>query len=140
MNTVFRNFLAVAVGFVIGSIVNILLIELGGRVVPLPECIDTTTPEGLVEAKSLLKPQHFIFPFIAHAVGTLVGAFLAAKIVVEKKMFFGLTVGAVFLVGGILAAIMIKGPVWFTVLDLVFAYLPLAWLGAKIGGRGTRRA
>jgi len=44
-------------------------------------------------------------------------------------------VGALFLAGGIAASFMIPAPTWFIVLDLVGAYIPMAWLGARIGSR-----
>ena len=43
-----------------------------------------------------------------------------------------LVVGLMFLAGGIGAATMIPAPIWFIVLDLVVAYLPMAWLGGTL--------
>lgn len=48
-------------------------------------------------------------------------------------MTFSLVIGFVHLLGGILAAFLIPAPVWFIVLDLFVAYIPMAWLGGKIG-------
>ena len=45
-------------------------------------------------------------------------------------------VGAFFLIGGIAAVAMLPSPLWFTVVDLVFAYLPMAWLGYRLAARG----
>jgi hypothetical protein len=42
-------------------------------------------------------------------------------------------VGVFFLIGGIAAASMISAPTWFIVLDLVVAYLPMAWLAGMVG-------
>jgi hypothetical protein len=47
-----------------------------------------------------------------------------------------MTIGAFFLAGGIGAAVMLGGPLWFIVTDLVLAYLPMGFLGAKLAGRG----
>lgn len=44
-------------------------------------------------------------------------------------------VGVVFLAGGVAAAFMIPAPVWFIALDLVGAYIPMAWLGIELGRR-----
>ncbi len=49
-------------------------------------------------------------------------------------------VGACFLIGGIVAVAMLSSPVWFTVVDLVLAYLPMAWLGHRWAARGGRPA
>jgi hypothetical protein len=42
-----------------------------------------------------------------------------------------LIVGFLFLLGGIGAVRMIPAPMWYNVIDLVFAYLPMAYLAAK---------
>lgn len=39
------------------------------------------------------------------------------------------------MIGGIAAAFMIPAPAWFVVLDLAVAYLPMAWIGGKLGDR-----
>ena len=44
-------------------------------------------------------------------------------------------VGALFLCGGIANVVMLPAPLWFEVLDLVTAYLPMAWLGARLATR-----
>jgi hypothetical protein len=49
-------------------------------------------------------------------------------------------IGLVFLIGGVVAAsVMIPAPAWFIALDLVAAYLPMAWFGAHLGARLPRR-
>jgi hypothetical protein len=41
-------------------------------------------------------------------------------------------IGAFFLAGGIVNAFMLPAPVWFIVVDLAGAYIPMAWIGGKI--------
>ena len=65
----------------------------------------------------------------------LVGAIVAALIAARSKMYMAIFVGAFFLAGGIYMVYMVPSPTWFIVLDLVVAYIPMAWLGAKIAGR-----
>ena len=69
-----------------------------------------------------------------HALGSLVGGLVAALIAATRKMTFALVIGLVHLVGGIAAAVLIPAPAWFIVLDLVVAYVPMAWVGGKLGG------
>jgi hypothetical protein len=83
---------------------------------------------------ALLAPRHFVFPWLAHAVGTLVGALVAARLARSHRLPLAMIVGVVFLAGGIMAAQMIPAPAWFVALDLVGAYLPMAWLGARLAG------
>ena len=136
MNPILRNVLAVIVGIVVGSFVNMGLIVLGPSIIPPPEGVDMTTTEGLQAAMTLLPPKNFIFPFLAHAIGTLVGAYAAARIAGTNKMNMALVVGAIFLLGGIMMVISVGGPLWFNVLDVVVAYIPMAWLGGKMGSGG----
>jgi hypothetical protein len=134
MNPIIRNILAVLAGILLGSVVNMGLIQISGAIIPPPEGLDMTTPEGIKAAMPLLEPKHFIFPFLAHALGTLVGAFIAAKLGASNKMILALIIGAIFLSGGIAASLMIPAPTWYVALDLVMAYLPMAYLGGKFAG------
>lgn len=140
MKRVFRLILAVIAGVVVGSFANMALITLSGHVIPPPAGVDTTTAEGLKTAMPLFEPRHFLFPFLAHAVGTLVGALIATLATPGRTSGPAWVVGACFLIGGIAAIAMLPSPVWFTVVDLVFAYLPMAWLGHRWAARGGRTA
>ena len=133
-----RNILAVIVGLVIGSIVNGSLINLGHMVVALPPGSDVSTMDGVRLAMQSFGPEQFIFPFLAHAVGTLVGAFLATLIAASAKFKIAMAIGVLFLIGGIAVGIWIGSPMWYNAIDFIFAYIPMAWIGAKLGG--ARRA
>jgi len=137
MNPIVRNTLAVIAGFVAGSLVNITLVNIGPSIVPLPEGADVSTPESLAASMQLFTPINFLFPFLAHALGTLVGAFVTAKLAASHKMKLALLIGVITLVGGIAAVKMFGGPLWFIITDLVLAYIPMAYLGAILAG-GSR--
>jgi hypothetical protein len=132
MNTLARNIGAVLIGAIVGSLVNIGLIILGSSIVPPPEGVDVTNAESIAAAMDQFRVQHFVFPFLAHALGTLVGAIIAFVIAARNKAIFAYAVGALFLVGGIMNSFMIPAPVWFIAVDIVAAYLPMAWLGILI--------
>ena len=132
MNPIARNVLALIVGFVIGSVVNLGLVNIGASVVPLPEGADVSTMEGLRESMEVFTPVNFIFPFLAHALGSLAGAFVAAKLAASHHMKFALGIGVGFLIGGITMVIMCGGPVWFITSDLLLAYLPMGFLGGTL--------
>ena len=132
MNPIVKNILAVIAGLVVGSIVNMGFIMLSGSIIPPPEGADLTTVEGLKASMHLMEPKHFIFPFLAHAVGTLVGAFLAAKLAADRKMRFAMVIGIVFLAGGIANVFMLPSPTWFAVLDIAGAYIPMGFLAGKL--------
>ena len=135
MPNVLRNVLAVLAGLVIGSIVNFVLITISPMVIPPPAGVDVSNPESLSRAMHLFEPRHFIIPFLAHALGTLVGALAAYLIAVSYKARLAYVIGVLFLCGGLAASFMIPAPTWFKVLDLLVAYLPMAWLATQIGAR-----
>jgi len=137
MNPILRNVLAVIAGVVVGSIVNMGLIMLSGKVIPPPAGVEVTNVESLKSSMHLFEPRHFIFPFLAHALGTLAGAYVASKIAASHKIKFALGIGAFFLIGGITNVFMLPSPAWFAVLDLVCAYIPMGWLGSKLAGKNS---
>jgi len=133
MNNTIRNALGIISGILIGGIVNGGVIAIGPLIVPPPEGVDMTTVAGMSAGMHLLGPENFIVPFLAHALGTLVGALLAYLVVASHKPLAVSIVGGFYLIGGIAASTMIPAPLWFILLDLIVAYLPMAWLALKIG-------
>lgn len=132
MNTTIKNITAVIAGLIIGSVVNMGIIMISGSIISPPEGADVTTIEGLKESIHLFQPRHFILPFLAHALGTLAGAFFASLIAANHKMKFALAIGVFFLIGGVANAFMLPAPTWFIVVDLIGAYILMAWLGGKL--------
>ncbi|WP_405371179.1 hypothetical protein [Nonlabens sp. Asnod2-A12] len=131
MKPLFRNIIAVIAGWLIGSTVNMGFITLGHSIYPI-EGLDPNDMEDFAQIMPTLDAQYFIFPFLAHALGTLVGAIIAALIAANHKMKFALVIGILFLLGGIAINIMLPGPLWFTALDIIMAYIPMAFIGGKI--------
>ena len=134
MNTTIKNALAVLLGWLGGSVVNMGLVQIGHQLFPI-ERIDPSDMDALAAIMPTLEFEYFIFPFLAHALGTLFGAVIAALIVTNHKMKFALGIGAFFLIGGIVVSYMLPAPTWFVVSDIVAAYIPMAWLGGKIAGK-----
>jgi len=132
MGTIVRNIIAVIVGVVIGSLVNMALIMISGQVIPPPEGVDVTNMESLKASMHLFEPKHFVFPFLAHALGALTGGLVASLIAASHRMKFAIGIGVLFLLGGIANVFLLPAPTWFATLDLIAAYLPMAWLGGKL--------
>jgi len=134
MNPILKNILAVIAGWLGGSVINMGLIKTGHKLFPI-EGIDPNDMEALAAVMPTLEFEYFIFPFLAHALGTLFGAVIAGLIAVNHKMKLSLAVGGLFLIGGILVNYMLPGPTWFAVTDILLAYIPMAWIGGKIALR-----
>lgn len=132
---ILRPVAAVLLGLFIGAMLNGSIIALSGYIIPPPPGSDLSTPEGLSAAMSLMGPQHFLFPFLAHALGTLIGALITARIANAHQMTLAMLIGIVFLAGGIYMVAILPAPMWFNVTDLLLAYIPMAWLGGKLGSK-----
>ncbi len=137
MNPILKNIIAVVLGVAVGMVVNMSLILMSSSIIAPPEGADVTTAEGLKASMHLFEPRHFIMPFLAHALGTLVGAMVAASMSASHKLYFALGIGALFLIGGIMNVMMLPSPLWFTILDLGGAYIPMAYLGYKMVTRNN---
>jgi hypothetical protein len=137
MNPILKNVLAVIAGWLGGSIINMGLIKIGHALIPI-EGIDPNSMTELAAVMPTLEFKYFIFPFLAHAIGTMTGAIIAGLIAVSHKMKFSLGIGLFFLLGGITINYMLPGTTWFAATDILFAYIPMAWLGGKIAIKYSR--
>jgi len=132
MNPILRNILAVIAGVVLGGSVNMGIIIISGSIIPPPEGADLKTMEGLKVAMHLMEPKHFFMPFLAHALGTFVGALITVLIAASHKFVLAMGISAWFLFGGIMSVFMLPSPTWFTIVDLASAYIPMGYLAAKL--------
>ena len=105
------------------------IITLGGQLIPTPVGGNAADMNSISENMYSYGPIHFISPFLAHAVGTLVGAYLVARFSPKFKFVLALFVGGLFLLGGIMMVIMLPSPMWFNILDLGAAYIPMGYIG-----------
>lgn len=133
-----RNSIAVVAGLVVGSVLNMGFILASGHVIAPPAGADVTTTAALKASMHLFEAKHFLFPFLAHALGTLAGAAVAAWLAASSKLQLALLIGVAFLAGGVASVMMLPSPIWFNALDLAAAYIPMAWLGWKLAtGKGA---
>ena len=138
MNKILKNILALVAGFLLGSAVNMGLIMISGSVIPPPAGVDNSTMEGLKEGMHLFEVKHFIFPFLAHACGTFVGAFLVYLIAGSHQLKFALAIGCFFLLGGLINVFMLPTPLWFAIVDILVAYIPMAWIASLLAKRFSK--
>lgn len=132
MNPILRNVLVVIAAVLIGGTLNMLIITFSGKVIPPPEGADLRTMEGLKASMHLMQPKHFLMPFLAHALGTLLSSFLVVKWMKKNQQKYAVGIGVWFLIGGAMNVYMLPSPLWFTVTDLILAYIPMAYLGYRL--------
>lgn len=131
MTPTVKNIIAIVCGWFIGSLVNMGLIEAGHTLIPI-EGLDPNDMKALAKVMPSISAKYFIFPFLAHALGTLIGAIVTGLIAASHKMKFSLAIGALFLLGGIAVSFILPAPIWFIACDIIIAYIPMAWLGGLI--------
>ena len=130
-----RNIIGVIAGILIGSFVNIFIVELGPQFFPLPAGVNLTTEEGLKAGMAYMQPEHFIAPFLAHAIGTLVAAFIATLVAISRRKNIANFIAVFFMAGGAIEVATLPSPMWFNLLDLIVAYVPMGMLGFSLATR-----
>ena len=122
---ILKNIAFVFIGIILGMFVNMGLIYISGYAIELPENFD---PMNAIN----WEPKYFIFPFLAHALGTFSGALLVSKLSKNSSIVLPLIIGVYFLTGGIYMVTILPAPYWFIILDLSCAYIPMAMLAWKM--------
>lgn len=117
-------------GIIIGGFVNYALIYVSSSFVP--EGVNPSDVESIKVNMHRYTPFHFLFPFLAHALGTFIGAFVTLKLSRSSSLLIAYFIGVFFMIGGIMMVIQLPAPMWFNAVDLGIAYLPMAWLATKI--------
>ena len=128
MKTIIKNILVLLGGCVFGSVVNMGLIIAGNQLIPMADGMNPMDA-------TMWDIKYFIFPFLAHAIGTLSGAFIVARYTASHHMILAISIGIFFLLGGISMVFIMPAPVWFIVADLSLAYIPMGWYGWKLIGQ-----
>lgn len=125
-----RNILAVLSGSVLGGLINGLIVKFGAVIIPYPEGYSYATEELMKSTIHLLEPKHYIVPFLAHALGTLIGCIIVFNRAFTNHFKLAFIVSTLFFFGGAMMVKMLWGytPMWFNITDLVFAYFPMAFI------------
>lgn len=120
--------------YILGVLANSAIVTISPFFMHLPEGVDVKNIKSIADNISLYEPKHFIMPYLAHAIGTFLAAYFVSRFAVNHQFKLAMLCGVLFLIGGILAVRMIpNSPMWFNILDLVTAYIPMAWIGYKLG-------
>jgi hypothetical protein len=129
---IIKGVLAIIIGIIAGSVINAGLIFLCNVIFGAPEGMDLLDAESVKTHADKLTTANFAGTLLAHQLGALVGAFVAAKIAPAGKMMFSIAIGVWFLLCGIYASTLIPAPTWYIIADFVL-YIPFAFIGGKLG-------
>ncbi len=117
-NVIFRNVSAVILGLFIGGQLNKVILELGMKILPLPDGVDLNKIETIAANIDKYTFAHFVNVFLAHGLGTLLAAFICVKLAKSQHFNLAMVVGVLFLIGGIMAVSMIPAPMTFNIMIL----------------------
>lgn len=133
MNPILKNIIVVILSMFAGGTLNSLIVKFGPKIFPLPEGVDPSNLESIAANIHRYDTGNFMTVFFAHALGTFVASFLIARFAASQHRRLALIPGFFFLIGGIMMTRMLDAPTWFDALDLLVAYLPMAFLGYLLG-------
>lgn len=126
-----RNIGAVILGLFVGSMVNMGLIMLNMMVFfPMPEGMDMNDAVALQGYIDGLPHVAFIPVILAHLGQAFVGGWVAARIGKTRPMVLAMIVAALTLLGGVLNAMSIQGPLW-TYIEMPL-YLVVGWAAGTL--------
>ena len=131
-----RKILAIVLGIVIGSVVNMAFIQLSHSAYPLPEGVDPNDFEAFkayVEAHGL-PTGALLIVLVAHAGGSFASGFVCGAIVRKPWYLAAALLGILWTVGGVAMLLMLPSPTWFAVTDVAL-YVPAALFGTWAGGK-----
>jgi hypothetical protein len=134
VNPILRNILAFIGAAIIGGVINSGIVKLGAGYFPIPEGVDPMDIESIKANVGLYSSKHFLHPFLAHAIGTLSGAYAVSRLAISNYKNLALGIGGFFLLGGLMMAFMLPEFWKFSVVDILLAYFPMAILGWKLAG------
>ena len=135
MHPMFRNIIAFLAGLIIGGLCNYYSLQIFGSIFGVPEGVDPTDIESIKDNMHLYEFKHFLTPFLAHALGSLIAAFVCTKIAAKYHLGLSLGLGLLYLFGGYAMVMSLPSPTWFNVMDLSLAYFPMVYLGWFLAGR-----
>jgi len=127
-----KNVLSVFSGLITAWIVIMLTEYFSHLLFPLPGNVDSMNAEVMREMIVQLPAVAFLLVLLAGILGSFTGGLVAALVADQHKTGMSLIVGLILMTGGILNAVTIPQPLWFSVINLLL-YLPSAYLGGRTG-------
>ncbi len=143
MRSFLRSLAAVVGGFIVASLVMMIVEMINGRVLypDLGQAAAGVTDREAIRALMAAAPVGALLVVIAGwALGGLAGGWTAARLAGRSAVAHGLVIGTMLTLAGVANNLMIPPPLWFWVAGLA-VLIPSAWVGARLApGGGTGRA
>lgn len=129
-----RGLFSILAGLVAGAGLNVAIVGISTALYPPPPDLDPEDVAAIGAYVAGLPAGAFLIVLAGHFVGTLFGAWLAARLAGRTPALVAGVVAAVFLAAGIANLTSIPHPPWFQVVDLL-AYPAAGWLAARVAAR-----
>lgn len=124
------SLLALLAGAVAGGGSIFLLESLAHVAFPPPPGVDWSDAAAAAAALGAVPAGAFVAVWLAHALGTGLAAWTAARLAPKSALAHGLAVGLLFWIGGVANLFAMPHPGWFVALELP-VYPLAAWIGAR---------
>ena len=140
MRSALRTAAAVIVGFVVASLVMMVVEFINGHALypGLGKAAEGVMDREVLRALLAGAPIGAMLVVIAGWIlGGLTGGWVASKVAPRTAMRSGLILGVLLTLSGIANNLMIPPPAWFWVASLI-VLIPASYTGARLGARSTR--
>ena len=132
--SVLRSIGAVIAGFVVASVVMMIVESINGHVLhpELAKAAQQVTDREALRALMANAPvSALLVVLVGWILGSVAGGWVAARLAARSSIRHGVVLGALLTVAGIANNLMIPPPTWFMIAGLV-TFLPSAYLGARL--------
>ena len=134
MKNIVQNIFAILLAIFAASIITFSIIVLGHSIVPTPDGIDTNNFESIKSNFHLFQAKHFLFPLLAHVLGTFVSSYLLSRFAKTYKFWFAIGIGIIFMLASLSLSLRIGHLNWIGIIEIA-QYIPVSVLGYEVWQR-----
>ena len=137
MLSALRSIAAVVAGFVVASIVMMIIESINGRFLfpELGKAAEGVTVREKIRALVAGAPVGaLLVVIVGWILGGIAGGWTTARLSARSTLRHGLVLGALLMLAGVANNLMIPPPLWFWIASLV-VLMPAAYFGARLAPR-----
>lgn len=138
MRPILRSVLAVLAGVAVAAIVVAIVEAISTLVYRAPPGLNLADAAAMREFIRDLPAGAFVFVLVGWALGTLTGAWTAARIANRSHLVHGNIIGTLLLGTGVANMLMLPHPAWVWVIGVI-AFVACGYAGGRLAAR-TRPA
>ncbi len=138
MSSLVRNLLALLAGTLVAITCIFFIQAIAHTIYPPPPDLDYKDPEARKTFMMTAPTGALVLVLLSYVVGTLAGAWLAARLSADAPVRQGYMIGGMMLISGFMNLTAIPHPPWFWVAS-VAGFFVAAFYGAKLGAKRPPR-